>query len=215
MSKTDLALEAGATFASLIGCEPIAQVMTATKLTKGAIRQAFPNADDHVAEFIKAEIEAAVFTTLPEINKRVKQIEEQLRDTPSPTQAALIWTAFVEGFAHAEGQKRKLLLNALVNAFDAELYEQSMSARLLRMLDDLDYPDLAFLIELAAKRGTPNPWRQYEDLAYYHATQLVTHGLAHRHRTQGGVESTDDLAVVSGLGQWMVKLIRNPNTAKL
>lgn len=213
MSKTDLVLEAGAALAG-INHPVLAAVMSGIKLTKGAVRQVWPNADDRLADALVEEIHEAVLTVVPQINKRVKQIEEKLGDTPSPTQAAIIWTSFVRGFSEAEGRKRKLLLNALVNAFDPVLYEQSMTIRLLATMDALGYADLSYLVGMGK---AAQPWQAPDELAAYHATQLLEHGLLYRNRAlqDKSQEMRQDIAIVSGLGKWMIKLIQDPETADL
>lgn len=104
MSTTDLVLEGVALLTSL-KFPTISAVFSGAKLTRGAIHKAFPDADDRVADYIAEEIHQAVFTVIPEINKRVQEIEDTLGDTPSATQAAQVWSAFVSGFANAKGRK--------------------------------------------------------------------------------------------------------------
>lgn len=113
MFKTDPALEGSAVLAG-IDHPAVAAVMSAANLTLGAIRQAFPNADDRVTAFIAEEIRETVFSVVPELNRRVKEIQERLGDTPSASQATQIWTAFVRGFASAETCARRSWLNTAV-----------------------------------------------------------------------------------------------------
>lgn len=213
MSKTDLILDGSAALAG-ISHPVLAAVMSGTKLTLGAIQQVWPNADDRLAAAMLEETYDAVLTVVPEINKRIKEIEEKLGDTPSPTQAALLWTTFVRGFAEAEGRKRKLLLHALVNAFDPELYDQSMTTRLLATMDALGYADLSYLMGMG---NAQQPWKATGELAAYHATQLLEHGLIYRNRTQQDKsrDMPQDIAQVTGLGKWIIRLIRDPKTADL
>lgn len=115
-----------------------------------------------------------------------------------------------------QGQKRKLLLNALVNAYSPELYQKSMTTRLLAIMDNLTYGDLHYLMSLkGGPDDAPTPWRYVDDLQAYHATQLVKHELVHRRRAHTEIEVGDDAAILTGLGKWMIKLIQDPKTADL
>lgn len=211
MSKTaELALDAAALLTSY---DPaLAAVFKGAKLSLGVIRQTFPNADDGLTEFIDREVQETVFTVVPALLRKYRDLETKLNDKPSVTQVALIYKAFVHGFCKADGKKRTLLLNALVNAFDSDLYQKSMTARLLAMIDDLDYPDLQFLMGTDSKpTKQATPWGDPKGMDCYHANRLAAVGLMSRER---GVPDRADLdsAYVSGVGAMMVKLIRDPAT---
>lgn len=192
------------------------------------------SADKRLADAVAREIEDEVLSAAPELKRRISQLEADGK-RPSRATVAMVFEAFAKSRVQAEGNKRKLLLNALRNAFDPELYEASMTNTLFGIIDALDYGDLAYLLRLADavaasgikdQRGVrivgsapigydvPTPWRDISNLDPYHATRLLTHGLLHRRRNrpdQPG-DGVDDAAVVTGLGFRMTALIRDPES---
>lgn len=97
------------------------------------------------------------------------------------------------------------------------------------IMDDLDYPDLSYLIGLWRQYGpdvkpkirgpipqidVPNPWRDVMKIDAYHATRLVHHGLLVRRPNKGDRLSarSDDAALLTGLGARMLELIRDPES---
>lgn len=211
MSKTDLALDAASIVAS-VSHPVLAAVLSGGKLSLGIIRQLFPNADDDMAAFINEEIMQGVFTRLPLLERNFEEIKAKLGDEPSATQVAIVYKAFVHAFGKADGKKRAMLLDALVNAFDPELYEQSMTARLLALLDDLDYPDLQYLMKIGKTPDAQvSPWTDYKSMDGYHATRLVEAGLVARQPLSPN-QREKDIAHVAGPGRLMIKLIQNPET---
>ncbi len=89
----------------------------------------------------------------------------------------------------ADRKKRELLHRAVVNAFSPEEYEAGLVLRLLRILGELEYGDIATLTELSAvgvvaqvrewenpaADAKPEMWGQ--SLQAHHIRVLVDHGL--------------------------------------
>ncbi len=121
---------------------------------------------------------------LPEIEDRLRTLEERLAES-APTAADVF--AFVEAVGRvsrktADSEKRRLLRAAVVNAFDPEMYEQGLTLRLLSILEELEYGDVAFLRQLdegeslqVVVEGRHEDWPV--SLARHHVGVLLDSGL--------------------------------------
>lgn len=115
--------------------------------------------------------------------------------------------------------KRRLLHNALVNAFDPDVYEAGMIRRLLHVLDELEYGDVVLLRSIYERLKTGSEtdvatakcWPGSDN--HHHLTVLVSAGLV---LTVGKrLENTETLQDnnkirVSALGERLVMLLREP-----
>lgn len=125
------------------------------------------------------------------------KVTERLADAETEEDAAHVFAA-VEATARswgeaqakvADGKKRRLLLAALVHAFDRESYEEGLSLRVMECLERLDYAAVRLLAELE-KKAPKGQLFQVGDpsLDALHAEQLETERLAvvHARTAVGG-----------------------------
>lgn len=129
-------------------------------------------------------------------------VPEEERPTPSDIGAVLLEASKVyRGTVGRE--KRRLLRNAIVNAFDREQYEAGITRRLLRVLDDLEYGDVRFLADLSSQGG-----RFIDDLGgleNHHHGVAVRHGLVAAENDPGGI-----LVCATELGERLLRLVAEP-----
>jgi hypothetical protein len=133
---------------------------------------------------VQNEIEGAVLTVLPEVLRRIEQLEAN----GSKVNASDFATV-VENFARswsgaADAKKRKLLEDAFVRSFDPELYESGVLNALWDKLDRLSYGDLNLLRDFGvAGKGAGASVQAKHDLkngtseGRYHAFKLLSEGL--------------------------------------
>lgn len=95
-------------------------------------------------EHIDKELETYFEKVIPEIVAMVKQWEKPESLLGSDVVAILqgvkrVWDKT------AEPKKRELLRRTLVNAFDQSLYDEGLTLRLLKIMEDMVYGDIYFL----------------------------------------------------------------------
>jgi hypothetical protein len=66
--------------------------------------------------------------------------------------AAIINAAMKASEKTADAKKRKLLKNAVVNAFDIEQYQEGMTLRLFSIFEDVEYGDVEMLHRVFQKK---------------------------------------------------------------
>jgi hypothetical protein len=143
------------------------------------------------------------------LKERVRKLEEAIQEKVNAASVAMILESFTQSYTQAEGKKRRVVLNALVNAFDPELYEKSMTALLFATMDQLTYGDLEYLKSMEGRSAPRQPWKQPGSLNAFHASRLAESKLVFRERINQPYED-EDVAHVSELGQWMIRLVRDP-----
>ncbi|MCB9604586.1 MAG: hypothetical protein H6720_30065 [Sandaracinus sp.] len=148
------------------------------------------------------------------------KVEERLEDAPNEEEAAHVFSAveatarsWSEAQAHvADGKKRRLLLAALVHAFDRESYEEGLSLRVMQTLERLDYAAVRLLrdleIDLPSGRRLPTTDRS---LTLFHAQQLVGEGLALRFEPGSSIRTF----VCTEFGQVLLRYVREQLQADL
>jgi hypothetical protein len=77
--------------------------------------------------------------------------------------AAIINAAMKASEKTADAKKRKLLKNAVVNAFDIEQYQEGMTLRLFSIFEDVEYGDVEMLHRVFQKKGTNTPASDYKN----------------------------------------------------
>ncbi len=95
-----------------------------------------------------------------ELKDRVDRLEEE-RTKPTASDVLAVVAAVQKVYANTADQtKRDMLRRAVVNAFDADLYQKGLTLQLLSILDRLTYGDVFLLRELAsgAKESQPRKW---------------------------------------------------------
>ncbi|MCA9613395.1 MAG: hypothetical protein KC586_11635 [Myxococcales bacterium] len=147
------------------------------------------------------------------------KVEERLEDAPNEEEAAHVFSAveatarsWSEAQAHvADGKKRRLLLAALVHAFDRESYEEGLSLRVMQTLERLDYAAVRLLAELETKLpGGTNFTLGDATLAAFHADQLAEQGLVVRYN-----RGLDAAYKCSEFGQVLLRYVREQLQADL
>jgi hypothetical protein len=211
MSKEILA-EATKTGLTLAGMPWVGAAVDGVSVIASVIRKRYPDATDQLLKAVQKEIEEAVLLRLPQLESRVKTLEEKLNESPKSVDVIKILDGFTQSYTQAEARKRDYVLNALINAFDPEIYEQSLTERLFAIMKDLDYGDLHYLIMLN-KGGikSEQPWKTPWKMDAYHASRLEKALLIFRIHKQETIDD-EDVAVVTELGKRMNALIRNAET---
>lgn len=134
----------------------------------------------------EGRLEAYQWEWLLEDIDRIRAATEELKSRRPVTAgevAAVLTAAQRVAKKTSESNKRRLLQNAVVNAFDEALYEEGLTLRLLHLLEDLQYGDVHFLRERKDKPETLGPsgvtagadWSR--SLQAHHAVVLFRHGL--------------------------------------
>jgi hypothetical protein len=89
-----------------------------------------------------------LLTQIEEIQGKINVLLKVLPDDerPEPADFAAVVTAIIQvSEKTADFRKRRLLKNALVNAFDVEQYKSGLVLRLIALLQDLEYGDMEVL----------------------------------------------------------------------
>lgn len=130
-------------------------------------------------------------------------------ERPSPADVAATFREFHDVYARTtDRKKRELLANAIVNAFDPELYEQAITQELIALFDSLTYADVAALRDVTLSKkaiqvaGTGT-------LLEHHIRKLTNMGLLaiavsnEKPQTAADWNGTD-------LGRRLIQLLRDP-----
>jgi hypothetical protein len=137
---------------------------------------------DRLRDAVAQEIEDAVFTRLPEVERKMAVLARAgVRFNVSDFVRILehfgkTWTKA------ADSGKRERLEAALVRSFDPELYKSGLLNTLWEKLDRLSYGDLSLLKDLheaGANRDGLEDWHLADDdsLGQFHADNLYREGL--------------------------------------
>jgi hypothetical protein len=180
------------------------------ELLHGAVRRVYSTGTERLNGAIADEIADAVFRRLPLLEQKVTRLRNATNGAePTPSVVFTVLEEFTRAYSRAEGDKRRLLLNALNNAFDQAIYEEGMTRRLLTTIDELDYGDLHYLTTIAdASLVKRTPWSSSGSMDAYHASRLQNVLLVHRQEQHSAERGISDSCHVTTFGQRMVKLIR-------
>lgn len=166
-----------------------------------AVRDFFGGPDRRLRDAIEADVRSDAEEAAPVIDAAVAKLGPQER--PTAADYAAVFELFARAHVRAvDPRKRAMLKAALGNAFDRELYLKGMTKRLLTMLDDLDYGDLATLAKVA-RDGHSLP-RPPESLFADHVSRLLERNLVHQLRNAG--DGTKMIVEITALGRQMFRL---------
>lgn len=110
-----------------------------------------------------------------EIQNRLDILLEELpvEEQPQPTDVAAVIRAVIKASEKtADHQKRQLLKNALVNAFNREQYQAGLTLRLLSILEDLEYGDIYVLRKILKSEESKNNELSHLDLSSEHRMRV-------------------------------------------
>jgi len=156
----------------------------ATRAALGLIR----NPDDRLRDCLAAERAAVLDEVIPQIAKRVEDLNDSSADqTAMLGNMVAIFREWERAWSNAvDAKKRRLLMAALVNAFDREVYEEGLTATLFRIADKLDYGDIRTLRAVQDGGGLDRripeigPYAGNQGaLVRWHLERLRGHGLVH------------------------------------
>ncbi len=86
---------------------------------------------------------------IPDIQKKLSLLLEEgipEDEQPEPADVAAVINAVLQASkTTADSKKRRLLKNALVNAFDLEQYQLGLTIRLIKIIEELEYGDIDLL----------------------------------------------------------------------
>jgi hypothetical protein len=147
------------------------------------------------------------------------KVTERLEDAETEEEVAHVFAA-VEATTRswgeaqakvADGRKRRLLLAALVHAFDRESYEEGLSLRVMECLERLDYAAVRLLRELETKLPGGRRFESADaSLEAFHAGQLADQGLVVRYN-----RGLDAAYKCSEFGQVLLRYVREQLQADL
>lgn len=178
----------------------------------GAGRKALEAAQD-------AESLRALHERTAELVDRIRALEERGTPPRAGDVAGVIATYLDAARSAVDDRKRRVLTNAVVNAFDPELHDLAITRGLFGILERLDYAEIHLLARIAeAQQGTKwiAPWLPYGSISAVHADRLSAERLIQRKPTAesqpgpGYVKTTDDVAYTSELGDRLLALAADP-----
>jgi hypothetical protein len=158
------------------------------------------------AAVVQADFAAAVESVRPQLEEKLEALlgDEKVDKAGLGTNAAVIADAARRARARtADARKARVIMAAMVNAFDRDAYEAGLTVRLLGLLESLDYGEIR---TLALQHGTERLSSFYPldpgSLMEEHARRLVDARLM-RFKDL----TTNDRVVATELGKRMLKLI--------
>jgi hypothetical protein len=122
----------------------------------------------------------SIVTISEKVDRLLKELPVEER--PKPADVASVMEAAIEvSRKTADAKKRKLLTNAVKNAFDREQYQTGLTLRFFSILKDVEYGDVYLLRKLANKPLVNIPLLSISDdrygLAFHHLDILHKQGL--------------------------------------
>jgi hypothetical protein len=138
---------------------------------------------------------------------------------PTPTDVVATVMQAVDIYRRTNNRnKRELLRAALVNAFNPDFYEEGLTRRLLRLVDELEYGDIYWLGRIIDMSQTPNTTvgeHHLDGAALHHCEVLAEYRLIERHQWQlaprtGGYSTSGPTrqAVPTWLGERLVCFVQ-------
>jgi hypothetical protein len=172
------------------------------------VRRLFPSGDDSYIKAVSSEIEDAILSDLPRLNARVEALEEEQR--PKRSSALVILERHVRSYTSTTDPRKQRLINAALSGqFQPHLQQAGVVDRLWALLDELDYGDLHFLMDVYRRVQTAGeavrPWQTQNEMPRYHAERTANVGLLVRNPV--GTAESNTPAILTYLGKQMVELI--------
>ncbi|UJR84282.1 hypothetical protein [Sandaracinus amylolyticus] len=164
---------------------------------------------------------------------RIEEIDERLRSLEPTAKAgdvAAVLAMYLDAArSSADDEKRRILTNAVVNAFDAKQYREGLTRRLFAILSQMEYPEIYLLRRIEEKarpvsargrwekddRMRLRPWYDARALDSTLASRLVDLGLILRLHPLGEPhlpESSPDTADTTMLGERLLALVADRAT---
>jgi hypothetical protein len=159
---------------------------------------------------------------LEQISKVSKNLDDLLAklpigERPEPSDVAAIIEAAMETSRKTAGaKKRKLLKNAVVNAFNLEHYQSGLTLRFFSILQDLEYGDVELLRRIEVKPMQLSSLNDdFSALTYHHLELLNKMGLVmiwnHSSNTPLGMSGGN--LRISELGKKLLGFVAEPDVA--
>lgn len=127
-----------------------------------------------------AELAARAVESVKEpLEEKIRALEEKIGANEAASSVPPITNAWGQSWAKAEGKKQRVLMAALVSAFDPESYEAAMSRRFFKLIDELDYPEIRYLCTIVRERRSSG---QEVGRRFTEDSQLDDEGTTHRRR---------------------------------
>ena len=153
--------------------------------------------------------------TLSRVERKLDELREALPPDQHPSAedvAATLRSIEEVSRKTADAKKRRLLRNALVNAFDPDLYKQGLTRRLLRILEDLEYGEVALLARIPK-----DPWTQVHVLLEKADRAVATASTLNGHHLQTLIAKglvmeihNGELVSAAAFGEALLDLVREP-----
>jgi hypothetical protein len=139
-------------------------------------------------------------------------------ERPKPAEIGAVLHEAVKAARGAVNRdKRRLLRNAIVNAFSKEMYEEGLVRRLLRVLDDLEYGDVHTLNDFSGVEGENTQLRKFGGATgsarRHHVGVLAAHGLISitgYDKDAPPEESHNGWIAMTHLGRRLLALVKDP-----
>ena len=136
-----------------------------------AAAESLRGATARLEEAVEREKAAELERIGPELSAKLDRLIEEVGDAravASDVAATMhAWSRAWDRTGHAK--KRRILMASLLKSFDREAYEEGLTLRLFRILEELDYPEIRFLateFELRdgerVKRGRLAAWGRHQ-----------------------------------------------------
>jgi hypothetical protein len=159
---------------------------------------------------------------LEQISKISNNLDDLLaklprEEQPEPSDVAAIIEAAMETSRKTAGaKKRKLLKNAVVNAFSFEHYQSGLTLRFFSILQDLEYGDVELLHRIQVKPSQLSSLNDdFSALTYHHLELLNKMGLVmiwnHSSNTPLGMSGGN--LRISELGKKLLEFVAEPDVA--
>lgn len=109
--------------------------------------EGFRGATERLEEAAEVEKARAVEEAREDLSARIDLLREEVRETGDlVSNIRAIFAAWSRAYDTAgDSKKRRVIMAALGNAFDQELFEEGLTLRLFNVLETLDYPEIQFL----------------------------------------------------------------------
>ena len=90
---------------------------------------------------------AALAGAEEQIREKYEGLQDAVGEAEAAASAVPIFQAWSDAWFGSEGKKQRVIMAALVSAFDRQSYEGAMTQRFFKLLKALDYPEIHQLVE--------------------------------------------------------------------
>lgn len=200
----------------------VTMVRTGTKEAgSGIVRLITDTPDRRLAAAVEEDFDRDLEEVAPELEEKLQDlVDDPKADTRNlSSSAATVANKVLHAYARTpDARKKRILMAALVNAFDKEAYEEGLTVQLLKILDELDYPEIRMLGEWKRREGRSSSRWVLEPgaLDRAHTTRLVEAGLLLVHHEHGlaaeqlrGSERLAASGRVTDLGVRLLRLVES------